>query len=358
MDAFTSFHAFFDSSAVPHTPDRCEAYTEPAAKAKAIDFLVKATTAIALSVTQDDVDKPTDSPYIFVMSQGRVIVVASDAEFLPKMTTAGSKLVVVDFSASWCGPCKQIAPIFAQLSLKYPTAVFLKVDVDECRAVAEQYGIRAMPTFLFFKNLVKIDQLQGANAGKLEEMIKKYIGDEEEAETSGVPGHIDLGPLLAKEGCECLNESDDHPFEGALQKGGGYLESDCDEQLLIAVAFNQPVKIHSLKMYTANLQTAPKTLRIFINQPSTLDFDSAERNKAIQEITLAPEHLSGSKLISLNYVRFQNVNNITIFVKDNQGGEEVTRINYIAFIGSPLDAVKMNEFKRVAGKAGEGESLH
>ncbi|MCO5573745.1 hypothetical protein L7F22_027519 [Adiantum nelumboides] len=60
--------------------------------------------------------------------------------------------VVVDFTASWCGPCKCIAPVFLELSEKNPNLVFLKVDVEEVNDVSTAYELRAMPTFLFIEN--------------------------------------------------------------------------------------------------------------------------------------------------------------------------------------------------------------
>ena len=57
-----------------------------------------------------------------------VKVVADDGQFQSELSSAGSKLVVVDFTASWCGPCKRIAPFYDELSAKYSKAIFLKVS--------------------------------------------------------------------------------------------------------------------------------------------------------------------------------------------------------------------------------------
>ena len=68
---------------------------------------------------------------------------------------------------------------------------------------------------------------------------------------------------------------------------------------------------------------------------------------------LKPSQLDGSP-IPLRFVKFQNVKNLVIFVKDNQEGGEVTQIDYLAIIGQTIDTTNMSEFKRVAGKKGEG----
>ena len=62
------------------------------------------------------------------------------------------KLVVIDFTATWCGPCKMISPKFQELETKYPNCIFRKVDVDESQEISEQCSISAMPTFHLYKN--------------------------------------------------------------------------------------------------------------------------------------------------------------------------------------------------------------
>ncbi|MBO1764817.1 thioredoxin [Escherichia coli] len=81
-------------------------------------------------------------------------------------------LMVLDCFATWCGPCKVIAPQVVKLSEKYPNARFFKLDVDEVPDVAQELGIRAMPTFLLFKGGDKISEVVGANPKALEAAIQ------------------------------------------------------------------------------------------------------------------------------------------------------------------------------------------
>jgi thioredoxin 1 len=66
------------------------------------------------------------------------------------------RLFVVDFFASWCGPCKALAPVFRKLSLRTPTAVFLKVDIDECDKLATEFKIEKFPTVKFLRGGSKL----------------------------------------------------------------------------------------------------------------------------------------------------------------------------------------------------------
>ena len=73
-----------------------------------------------------------------------------------QLEAAGGKLVVIDFFATWCGPCKMIAPKIVEMDAEMNNVVFLKVDVDEAEDAAQEYNIQAMPTFLFIKNKQKV----------------------------------------------------------------------------------------------------------------------------------------------------------------------------------------------------------
>jgi len=279
--------------------------------------------------------------------------IENHGQFQIELNKAGMKVTVVDFMATWCGPCHAISPFFHKLPERFPGAVFLQVDVDVCRETAAQYGVRAMPTFLFFRNSEKIDQMSGADPRELEEKVKLHAGAATTV-VEEIPGHIDLVTYINKGGSECLNESDDHTMNHAVQNEGGYLESDCDEQLIMSIAFQQPVKLHSLKLQAPD-DKGPKTIKLFINQPRTLDFDQADSMEPTQLIEVDKKDLVSANLLPLRYVKFQNVHSLLIFVKDNQAGTDTTQIDRLTFIGCPLNATNMGDFKRVSGKKGESE---
>ncbi|GJE87699.1 thioredoxin family protein [Phanerochaete sordida] len=85
-----------------------------------------------------------------------------------------SKLSVIDFHATWCGPCHAIAPTFEALSKEYPSVNFLKCDVDAARDVAGQYKVSAMPTFIFLKGSTKVDEVKGANKAGLQATVRRH----------------------------------------------------------------------------------------------------------------------------------------------------------------------------------------
>ena len=84
--------------------------------------------------------------------------------------------VLVDFWATWCGPCKQLGPILDQLSTEFNGSVKVcKVDVDNSRELAQQLGITSIPAVFLFKNGVVVDKMVGARPkGDIAAFIKKH----------------------------------------------------------------------------------------------------------------------------------------------------------------------------------------
>ncbi|GAU99854.1 hypothetical protein RvY_10794 [Ramazzottius varieornatus] len=104
---------------------------------------------------------------------GNVKIVTDKSDLEKILKDAGGKLVIIDFSAKWCGPCKNIHPKYTALSSQYSDAVFLTVDVDDAEEIAAAYDVSSMPTFVFVKNGKSVERFSGANPTKLEEMINK-----------------------------------------------------------------------------------------------------------------------------------------------------------------------------------------
>lgn len=89
----------------------------------------------------------------------------------------GSMPLVVDFWATWCGPCRAIAPIVEELAKEYDGKIAVgKCDVEECDDIAMEFGIRNIPTILFFKNGEVVDKLVGATTkSKLQEKFDSLL---------------------------------------------------------------------------------------------------------------------------------------------------------------------------------------
>ncbi len=101
----------------------------------------------------------------------------TEKEFDGVIASAGDKPVLVDFWASWCGPCRMIGPIIEQVADEYAgKAIIAKVDVDENGPLAQRFSVMTIPTLIFFKNGEIVEQAVGAKPkNELTKMLDKYM---------------------------------------------------------------------------------------------------------------------------------------------------------------------------------------
>ncbi|KAI0828953.1 thioredoxin-like protein [Trametes gibbosa] len=124
------------------------------------------------------------------------------------------KLSVIDFHATWCGPCHMIAPTYEALAKQYPNANFLKCDVDQAKDVAGRYRITAMPTFIFLKGTSEVERVRGANKPALEAAVRRHSSGGSSGtfsgrgQTLGGDGSSNAGPGAAAGGVAAFQALD------------------------------------------------------------------------------------------------------------------------------------------------------
>ncbi|AYU79404.1 Thioredoxin/Thioredoxin-like [Leishmania donovani] len=100
----------------------------------------------------------------------RVISTLAELQVL----TRQPKLTVVDFFATWCGPCKVIAPLLENLASRKQHVNFAKVDVDRTPDVIRDYPVRAMPTFYFFRDGNVVATFEGADINSVTQLVQQH----------------------------------------------------------------------------------------------------------------------------------------------------------------------------------------
>ncbi|KAI2473687.1 putative thioredoxin [Annulohypoxylon bovei var. microspora] len=310
-----------------------------------------------------------------------------------------SRIVVADFYANWCGPCKQIAPVYEQLSrqLSRPKiATFVKVntEADGAKAVAAEYAVSHLPTFIIFRDGSVVEKLKGADPQKLQAVVEKLSSDIENASQGGsssggiawkgadLPrGYTDVSDTIDVRGLELLNADESHfsvrtlfnknkpsalSKDTATSDAKDWVESDTDEQLLLFTPFNSAIKLHTIQITSLpptadddddddDVPLRPKTLKLFTNRPHNLGFDDAEDIDPTQTIEIGENdwNANGTANLGLRFVRYQNLTSLVIFVVDGDGDGEKVRIDRIRFIGESGEKREMGKLEKIGDETGE-----
>lgn len=111
------------------------------------------------------------------MTDTKVFTVETEEDFdkIIQKSYVNNIIIFMKFGATWCGPCKQIAPFFEKIANVYKSCIFLSIDVDKVIAISQRYNIQSLPTFLMYKNGKYYEILKGANPEKLYEIIKNQV---------------------------------------------------------------------------------------------------------------------------------------------------------------------------------------
>ncbi|KAF4633732.1 hypothetical protein G7Y89_g4380 [Cudoniella acicularis] len=323
----------------------------------------------------------------------------SNSDNTPGRDESLKKIIANEIYADWCQPCKQIAPIYEQLSaqLSRPNHItFVKVNVDTQKEIAANYAVTAMPTFMIFKQGKVVEKVQGADPRKLQAVVKKLAAEAEGGSGSGFgsmasgsgwrtgdlpKGYGDITDQVDVKGLELLNADTEFGgvrvlFEASkptgLQKGKAsenqakdWVESDTDEQLMMFVPFQATLKVHTLQITSLppaasdddddEVPLRPRTIKLYSNRPHILGFEEADDIPATQSIELSEKDwdLTGTATLSLRFVKFQNVTSLVMFVVDGDGEGERVRIDRIRIIGETGEKRELGKLEKIGDEAGE-----
>ncbi|KAL1804394.1 hypothetical protein ACET3Z_033041 [Daucus carota] len=108
---------------------------------------------------------------------GQVLIFRSSSKWKSHFQSSKetNKLMVVHFTAAWCGPCRAMEPIIRDFAAKYVGVEFIQIDVDELEGVAREYGVQALPAFVMIKKGKAIDKVVGADKAALQKKIETYL---------------------------------------------------------------------------------------------------------------------------------------------------------------------------------------
>ncbi|KAJ9467623.1 Thioredoxin-like protein 1 [Diplonema papillatum] len=154
--------------------------------------------------------------------------------------------------------------------------------------------------------------------------------------------HTDLFEFVNRGNVDCLNASPEHPasnlFLGAGSKTAGtVLCSDVDEELLITVPFREKVKVYAIEFTAPNDGRKPSHVKVFMNA-ANLGFEDCEEAIPAQEAELSwtPAGDEQKAILHTRFVKFQNVDSISLYITSNTEDAPVTCLSGLTFLGQPM----------------------
>lgn len=291
-------------------------------------------------------------------------------------TIEKNKYLVVNFTASWCGPCRAIKPFVDELYKKpeYKKVEFVRVDTDTVPDVCQEHSVSSIPTFVLFEMKKEVDRVTNDFPSKLTEAVKQLSSkansdvSAEERSSSGLAATPEEIQQYVPPGFEVLNSTINFGDSVALNfmplsknntdvknflrqnsKEPSVAYTDADSQGLLFILFNNISKVHSILLKFAkpesseglnldgdeieNETQSPSLIKVWPNIPSILSFDEASSDASAQSVTkIDPNETAGWHEVKLKYVRFQSVQTLNIFI-DGQDEDSHTIIEKVIFIG-------------------------
>jgi len=262
-------------------------------------------------------------------------------------------LLIIDFYAVWCGPCKTVSPAFEKIAKQHESSsytIFWKLDVDKVKDVAQACEISVVPTFQFFKKGKKIDEVKGPDVQQLTTKIGYYTAEAAKenpgqgqgtkaGESKTAPGS--LRSLIDIGASKMLNASLLSSVKNIVSPppAGYAVASASGGRLLIHLPFTQTVSPSHLQITIAkdSISNAPSRIQVGTNivprvvksadgvESSDLDMDSLAKAENMQAFNIySDEYVNGVAELKLKASKFTAVRSLTIRIDANMSGEPAT----------------------------------